>query len=195
MVMLKMRKILQLLLWLPLAACLAMPARAMEAVKPYQGPLKCAAAGRDDMWLDQRLGCLKPGSRFIVNAAGALGEAQDMAYVVNEALYDNNFYLINDRKVRYFQSFLCVRNHPRGVRPLLLSGDLANALELSNLDRKPSGVGPTSVNISGGDRVGGVATTCDPARHPLIVDYRSGKVESVNPLALQTLQVYELPYN
>ncbi|ATP29631.1 Tat pathway signal protein [Chromobacterium violaceum] len=190
-----MRKILQILLWLPLAACLATPARAAEGMRPYQGPLKCSASGMDDMWLDQRLGCLTPGSRFIVNAGGAEGETQDMAYVVNEAIYDNDFYLINNRKVRYFQSFLCVRNHPRGVRPLFLSGDLANALELSNQDRKPAGVGPTSVNISGGDRAGGVATACDPARHPLIVDYRSGKVESVNPLALQALHVYELPYN
>ncbi|WP_046155711.1 hypothetical protein [Chromobacterium vaccinii] len=190
-----MHKILQILSWLPLAACLGMPAFAAEAVRPYQGPLKCAASEMEDMWLDQRLGCLKSGSRFIVNAAGAEGAVQDMAYVVNEAIYDKDFYLINNRKVRYFQSFLCVRNHPQGVRSLFLSGDLANALELNNLGRKPAGIGPTSVNISGGDRAGGVATTCDPAKHPLIVDYSSGKVESVNPLALQTLHVYELPYN
>ncbi|OHX13301.1 hypothetical protein BI347_07110 [Chromobacterium sphagni] len=170
-------------------------AQAAEAVQPYRGALKCQARGMDDVWLDQRLACISPGQKFIVNAAGASGLPRDVAYVVNEAIYDKNFYLINDRKVRYYQSFLCVRNAPQGIRPLFLSGDLANALKLSNLDQKPDGVGPTSVNIAGGDRDGWEAMPCDPARHPLIVDYGTGMVVSVNPMALPGLKIYQLPYH
>ncbi|WP_434633936.1 hypothetical protein [Chromobacterium sp. CV08] len=190
-----MRKLLQeVLLCLALAASWIGAAGAAEAIRPYQGPLKCQAGSVDEVWIDQRLGCLQPGQAFIVNAVGAAGSAQDVAYVVNEAVYNPDFDLINERKVRYFQSFLCVRNAPRDIRPLFLSGDLATALKLSNVDRKPDGVGPTPVNLSGGDRAGWQPASCDPARHPLIVDYRSGRVESVNPLALRQLDIYELPY-
>ncbi len=168
-------------------------AHAAEPLQPYRGELKCQAREMDDIWLDQRLACVSPGQKFIVNAAGASGAARDVAFVVNEAIYDKNFYPIQDRKVRYYQSFLCVRNAPADIRPLFLSGDLANALKLSNLDQKPEGVGPTSVNIAGGDRDGWEATPCDPARHPLIVDYRTGAVVSVNPAALAGLRIYQLP--
>ena len=168
-------------------------AHAAEALQPYRGAPKCQALALDDVWLDQRLACVSPGQKFIVNSAGAGGTARDVAFVVNEAIYDKNFYPLQDRQVRYYQSFLCVRNAPTDIRTLFLSGDLANALKLSNLDQKPEGVGPTSVNIAGGDRDGWEAMPCDPARHPLIVDYRSGVVVSVNPAALSGLKVYQLP--
>ena len=152
----------------------------------------CPVAAQSDVWANVRLGCLQPGQNVISISANATGTPMDTAYIINEAAYDNSFTNINNGKNRYFQYFLCVRNAPSNISRLSLGTDLTVAIGLGNFGRAlPSGIATAAFTISGGDRPGFVAVTCDPAIHPVIVDYATGKVESVNAEALANLTIYD----
>jgi hypothetical protein len=163
----------------------------------------CPSASTDDVWIDRRLSCLTVGQKFVDAAAGYVttGLATgDRAFVVNQGAYDpafNNILGTASDYRRYWAYFLCVRNAPiipgGGGFNLGLATDMQIAMGLSYGSRLPSGVGASTVGQYGGDRTGFVDEPCDPAKHPVIVDYTTGKIVSVNPAALGVTVPYTLP--
>ena len=79
--------------------------------------------------------------------------------------------------------------------PLVLAGDLGNALGLTLLLTGrmfyPSGVAASSFTYGAIIDVHTLQTPCDPARHPVIADFATLRVESVNGGALAQLQIFD----
>ncbi|MGR2681576.1 hypothetical protein [Chromobacterium haemolyticum] len=115
-----------------------------------------------------------------------------MAYVINEKLVTTDWKVLNG-KARYYQHFLCIKNPPAGVSGWLVAGDIGQAMKTVGPISSVAGINFISTAVSGGDRNGWEVMACDPAKHPVIVDYNTGKIESVNPEALKAINVYELP--
>ncbi|OQS10099.1 hypothetical protein B0T37_10660 [Chromobacterium violaceum] len=172
-------------------AIAARAAFAVSAVPTYDGPLKCESKTVDDLWMDHRLGCLKVGQQFVISSASGAGQSvQGKAFTINQKLTTSDWVALNG-KVRYFQHFLCIRNMPSGVAGWQIAGDIGQATKSTGSIFKVPGIVHSSTAQSGGIEVG----PCDPAKHPVIVDYNTGKIESVNPEALKAINVYELPAN
>jgi hypothetical protein len=173
----------------------------VPAVLPKPGygpgnPSGCPHAQLADVWLNNRLGCLAAGQLFIDMAGSRDGTRADRAYVINQVALDENINDVLGGNVhRYFKYALCVRNAPANVLPVQLAGDLQTAVGFSLLQ---SGTTYLPAGVSGSTLgTGGVAdwvlqTPCDPAVHPVIVDYDTGRVESVNGAALATLEIFDL---
>jgi hypothetical protein len=170
-----------------------------------QGVAGCPASEPSDVWIDRRLGCLKAGDRFIDISGGyASSTKQDTAYVLNQLALDTNFDNVLGVKTperrRYWAHFLCVRNAPAvgggGGYTIGLGADAMVAMRLNAFSSSvPRGVASTTIGTYSGGAAGVQAMlpiTCNPAIHPLIVDYATGRVESVNPGALTAVQAYTL---
>lgn len=156
----------------------------------------CPVSTKSDVWANVRLGCLQVGQKVIDLSSGASGQVSDMAFIISEAAYDISFNNINNGKSRYFQYFLCVKNAPSSLSDtfyrLSLAGDLTGAMGLGNGGRAlPNGISTANFSISGGNRAGFITTTCNPSIHPVIIDYATGKVQSINAEALTSLTIYD----
>lgn len=163
----------------------------------------CPNAQTSDVWMDQRLGCLRAGQDFINLSAGHVGAntaTGDRAYVVNQGAYDKQFNNILGSSSgfrRYWAHFVCVRNAPlipggSGFN-IGLAADLQGAMRLDPFNASiPPGIGTTTFAQYGGDRSGWDNTACNSALHPVIVNYSTGKIESVNPAALGAVATYTL---
>lgn len=194
-------KILACLTPLALAAC----GGGDDGSKTSQaGGGNCPSAQTSDVWMDQRLGCLQAGQPFIDMSAGYVkaGTATgDRAYVLNQGVYDKQFNNIlgtaSDFR-RYWAHFVCVRNAPlipggSGFHTGL-AADLQTAMRLGPFSSDiPADVGATTLGQYGGNRSGWADTSCNAAIHPLIVNYTTGAVESINPAAVGATQTYTLP--
>lgn len=94
---------------------------------------------------------------------------------------------------RHYSRILCVRHAPSGLTDyrfrLSLATDLVVALRSSGA--LPNGY-YTFIGAAGGDRPGFVDETCDPAKHPIIIDYATGTIESINPEAMTAVAVYDM---
>ena len=162
----------------------------------------CPSAQQGDVWIDQRLGCMKAGTRFVDISSGSSSSTYaDTAYVLNQRALDGSFNNIlgTTGGTRYWSHFLCVRNAPTSASDgyrLSLGTDLMVAMGINNFSPLlPKGIGATTLGISSGGQPGvqGIVTeTCDPAKHPVIVNYTTGLVESVNPAALSVQVKYTL---
>jgi len=154
----------------------------------------CPHSVLGDVWLNNRLGCLSVGQRFIDLSSGATGTKADTAYVVAELVVDSSFSNVLGPSVRrFFRHFLCVRNTPSNLQRTFLATDLSIAIGTSNQSAlKPPGVGAVSLAIAAANEPSFVAMPCDPARHPVIVDYDTGRIESVNPATLAALTIYDM---
>lgn len=155
-------------------------------------PPGCPTAGPDDVWVDARLDCFTEGQTFIDISKDATGEPADTAYIIVEHALDDSFTNINDGKNRYFEYMLCVKGAPSGITTLSLASDFAVANGLGNFGwALPDGIATATMSISGNNNTGPyqVHTPCDPTQHPVIVDFASGKVESLNKDALANLKV------
>jgi len=153
----------------------------------------CPVAAQSDVWANVRMGCLQVGQQVISISANATGVSADTAFTIAEAAYDPSWTSINGGKERYFRHFLCVKNAPLNINHLSLSTDLTIAMGLGTNGRAlPNGIVfasfPGIVDILGNAVV---MTTCDAAIHPVIVNYLTGKIESVNPAALASLTIYD----
>jgi hypothetical protein len=175
----------------------------LEGGHPPQDAQACPTSTQSDVWLDKRLGCLSAGAQFTDLSAGyGGGDTQDTSYTVNELAQDTAFNdILDDGKTRYWANFLCVRHAPVQADSgfgLGLAGDLQIAMGISNFGKfKPQGIGAVSIGLSSGGEAGVTgrkAEPCDPARHPVIVDYATGRIESVNPGALAAMTVYDLAH-
>lgn len=154
----------------------------------------CPRATLDDVWINNRLGCLSAGQQFVDLSGRATGTKADIAYIVSQLVVDSAFYnVLGGNNRRYFSHFLCVRNVPSDVRRVSLAADLQIAIGVSNQSSlKPPGVGAVNLDISGGNQPSLLVTSCDPLRHPVIVNYDTGRIESVNPAALSALSIYSM---
>lgn len=155
-------------------------------------PPGCPTGGPDDVWANVRLDCFTEGQTFIDISADASGEPADTAYIVNEQAFDSSFTAINGGKKRYFEYILCVKGAPSGITTLSLASDFAVANGLGNFGwALPDGIATATTSISGNSKSGPymLKTECDPSVHPVIVDFASRKIESINKDALAELKV------
>jgi hypothetical protein len=154
----------------------------------------CPRTQLSEIWINNRLGCLTVGQRLIDIASSAPGVRADRAFVIRQLTLDSGFNnVLPGGKARYFRHFICVRNAPADLAPLNLATDLAVAIGTSNFSTtKPPQVSAVSLTVAGGNQPGWQSMPCDPAVHPVIVDYDTRLVQSLNPIALVTLQIYDL---
>lgn len=166
--------------------------------QPSESAQGCPKQQLSDAWVNNRLSCLRVGQRLIQGATTATGAIADRAFIVQQLTLDASFNnVLPGGASRHFQHFLCVRNAPTGLTDggnrLTLATDLAVAIGTSNFSStKPPQVSAISLGLAGGNRPGWVDMPCDPRVHPVIVDFNSRLVESLNPGALTALQVYDL---
>lgn len=158
-------------------------------------PSSCPSARLSDIWLNNRLDCLRAGQKFI-GTSGASGERADRAYIFGQQVLDPSFNNVLGANVsRYFKHVLCVRNAPANLAPVTLAGDLGTALGLTVLVTGnrylPSGVSGSTFQHGGIADTNTLQVACDATRHPVIVDYDSGRIQSVNPAALAQLQIFD----
>lgn len=156
-------------------------------------PSSCPHSTADDIWFHKRLSCLAAGQKFIKSAAVS-GDKADRAYVFGQqALNSQLNNVLGANKLRYFQHALCVRNAPANVAATSLADDLTVAMGLNTLASGsafyPPGVAGSTFSYGGVAGPNTVITPCDPAVHPVIVDYATGRIESVNTSALSRLVV------
>jgi hypothetical protein len=161
-------------------------------------PNNCPRSALSDAWINNRLGCLVVGQRLIDIAASAAGARTDLAFVVAQQTLDAGFNnALPNGATRYFRHFICVRQAPVGLTDggsrQSLATDLAVAIGTSNSSLlKPPQVSAITLTIAGGDGPAWVQMPCSPALHPVIVDFDTRLVHSLNPGALASLQVFDL---
>jgi hypothetical protein len=157
----------------------------------------CPKAVTADIWLDRRLECLTAGDVFIdISSFASTGAITDRAFVISEQVLDSSYSnLIAPGKSRYFKHFVCVKNAPLELTGtsgrLSLASDLNLQMGLGSPSQRPAGIGAASLGSSGGNQAGFVEMACDPARHPLIVDFATKKIVSVNQPAVAFLEIYD----
>lgn len=158
-------------------------------------PSTCPKSVVADIWINNRLGCLTAGQPFINAGASATGAKQDRAYIVGQQAADQNVNnLLTGNASRYFKYYLCIRNAPENLTGQEAASSLADALGIGSVLRTlyfPPGVTSSILRIGGGRETPVVAIACNPAQHPVIVDFNTGRVESVNASALASLQIYD----
>lgn len=162
----------------------------------------CPTAKPSDVWMDQRLGCMTVGTQiFLDNYRGYATSTTvfgDRSFPLGQIALDksfNNILSSASYPTRYWANFLCVKDGPRigngNGYSVGIAADVLVAMGLGAFSpRTPAGIGATTISLSGGGKAGSVDIACDPAIHPLIVDFNTGKIVSINPAALASLNVY-----
>jgi hypothetical protein len=93
---------------------------------------------------------------------------------------------------RHFKHFLCVQNTPANIDRQSLATDLLIAMGMSTYGSlKPPGISAVAMEIAGTKQSGFANIPCDSERHPLIVNYDTGRIESLNVKALSVLETYD----
>lgn len=159
-------------------------------------PAGCPHATQDDTWFNKRLGCLAAGQKFVLVSGGATGDAADRAYLVNQKVLDLSLVdVLGTDVARYFKYGICVRNAPANLSGTALANDLATAIGLnagvSARAFYPPSVSGSTMSLGGSADTPVIQTTCSVSLHPVIVNYQTGLVETVNPAALAALTVYD----
>lgn len=162
------------------------------------GPANAAACPRgqvSDVWISNRLACMGAGQQLINNAGGATGIRADRAYILAQTAQDAALSsVLGAGRSRWFKHLLCVRNVPEGVTTVLSANNVGVAIGLGSAVRQsylPAGVTGSASAIGGGREAAVEAMACSAARNPLIVNYETGRVESINRDALAALTVYD----
>lgn len=158
----------------------------------------------DDVWLNNRLSCLSVGQLLFKDGYYATYPIQtdttsDLAITINEQAYGSGFTNILGSNVsRYFKYFLCIKNAPEissNGGNWFRSGvpsDLSDAVGGGNFSTsRPPGIAAMYFGSTGGKELSSLRTTCDSSKHPLIVDYLTKKIVSINPVALQSMEIYD----
>lgn len=159
-------------------------------------PSACPKSSLADTWLDKRLPCLAAGQKFIRNSAGATGAVADRAYIFGQQVLDTNLInVLGPNKLRYFKYAVCVKGAPETVAPVALAVDLEVALGLNVLANGtgfyPPGVAGSTFQYGGIADANTLQMACNPALHPIIVNYAGGRIESVYAAALSAVQVFD----
>jgi VCBS repeat-containing protein len=163
----------------------------------------CPSSAINDAWLNNRLSCLTVGQVLLRNTYTTYPEATaitvDLAITINEKVYDNSFNnILGSDKKRIFSRFVCIKNAPNVSQyPNWVSQgipyDLSDAVGGGNFSNsKPPGVSGMYFGSTGnGNEDPAKVETCDATKHPLILDYKTKRIVSVNPAALENLSIYD----
>jgi hypothetical protein len=159
-------------------------------------PTGCPRAAVADIWFNNRVNCLVAGQKFLSSTTqAATGAKADVAYIFNQQVTDSQLNnVLPAAKRRYFKYALCLKNAPASILSVAVAGDLGTAIGLTVLATGstyyPSGVAGSIMDV-GGTADSKLQTPCDPAKHPVIVNFDSGLVESVNLGAVSGLTVFD----
>ncbi len=161
---------------------------------PSSLPPQCTSAAEADFWLDRRVACLKEGTSVIDIAKGATGEIADRSFVVWQAVYNNFNNVLGPNRGRFYDRILCVKNAPRSLTEsgnrLHLGADLVVALRAAGTF--PSNYLIQTLLYSGSSSFTAfVEEPCDPGKHPIIINYSTGKIETLTPASVSNVKVYE----
>ena len=163
----------------------------------------CPSSTINEAWLNNRLSCLTVGQVLLKNTYTtypvATGITVDLAITINEKVYDSSFNnILGSDKKRIFSRFVCIKNAPNVSQyPNWVSQgipfDLSDAVGGGNFSNsKPPGVSGMYFGSTGnGNEVPAMVETCDATKHPLILDYTTKRIVSINPVALQALNIYD----
>ena len=170
------------------------PAPSPITPPPGAGSGACPSVSLNDAWLDKRVGCLVVGQSVIDIAASATGTTSSYSFVVRQRVLDSSFTnVLGADRGRFFSRILCVRNAPSGLTDsfnrLSLATDLVVAIRAAG--SFPSGYS-TFMTIEGGNQAGFVQEECDPTRHPIIIDFSTRQIESINSAAIASVSIYDL---
>lgn len=159
-------------------------------------PSACPKSSLGDIWLDKRLPCLAAGQKLIRNSGGASGAAADRAYIFGQQVLDTSLTnVLGANKLRYFKYAVCVKGAPETLTPVALAVDLEVALGLNVLANGtgfyPPGVGGSTFQYGGIADANTLQVECNPATHPIIVSYASGRIEIINTTALAAVQIFD----
>jgi hypothetical protein len=168
-----------------------------EDPSPESGAQSCGASPQSQVWLNHRVGCVAAGDRAWDAGAGAYGSG-DSSYTIDEEALGSNGLNILDRNSatasRSFAGLVCLRHRaPTSSVPLAVGDGLVTTFKLGNPMFGANANWPTDVTIVTLDVRDGVATTCDAAVHPIIIDAQTGLVVSVNAAALSHVVVTDNP--
>ena len=155
---------------------------------------ECKSSQQSDVWINNRLGCAAVGQQYVAESKNATGTRVDRAFGVAQISYDDQGGALNSGKTRYFNYFVCVIGVPDQVVPADIAGDLQFLLALAYTSHYlPPGISLTALAVGGSGATGVpyVDQPCDPMRNPVIVDYASGLVQSINPSGLANLTIYD----
>jgi hypothetical protein len=161
--------------------------------RPTESSSKCPKAALSDVWLSSRLTCASTDQLLIRLSAGRNGTRSDTAYIVKQQAFDLGFRNVLGGEVgRHFKHLVCVRQAPADLDRLALATDLGQVLGTHNFSsRLPAGISTSTLTIAGTNQPGFTSMPCTAALHPLIVDYDTGRVVSINSGALAALSVYD----
>jgi VCBS repeat-containing protein len=166
-------------------------------------PIVCPSSNIKEAWLNNRLSCLTVGQVLLKNTyttyPDATGITVDLAITINEEVYDTSFSnILGIDKKRIFSRFVCIKNAPNVSQyPNWVSQgipkDLSDAVGGGNFSSsKPQGVSGMYFGSTGnGYEVPAIVDTCDVTKHPLILDYTTRSIVSINPDALKALHIYD----
>ena len=151
----------------------------------------------DDAWLDKRLGCLTEGADVIDISAGATGILSEYSFVVRQRVYDAGFQNVlaaGTNSGRYFSRVLCVRNAPSSLadsaKRISLATDLVVAVRAAG-QLPPGYMIFMDLVSSGNGEPGWVEERCDPATHPIIIDYATGKLVTLTATSIGAVQIFD----
>ena len=159
-----------------------------------QIPSNCPSTSLADAWLDKRISCLAVGQSIIDLSASASGDPTSYSFVIEQKTYDSGFNnVLGFEKGRFFSRIVCVKNAPSGLinsnNRLSLATDLVVAV-------RNSGTFPKGYSIfmsnNGGNQLGAVEEACNDSKHPIVINFTTKKIESINLNALAFVSIYDL---
>lgn len=156
----------------------------------------CPRSVQSDIWLNQRLGCLGAGQLVLNAALGATGAVADRAFIINQSALDLSLHNVLGVDVaRFFKYFVCVQRAPANIQGRAVAADLAVSVGLaqtvSGRTYYPASISGSTLDFGGSADVHMLQETCDQSKHAVVIDYATGRVNSLNPAALPALTVYE----
>lgn len=157
---------------------------------------KCPRAKVEDAWAFNRFECTSVGANAISLSKSGVASTDSYEYTLVERIHLNTG---PSTDLKYMAYFVCLKNSPSPTDQyfrIQFANDIESLFKLNNSSTAyiPAGVWTTTFLIQGetGKPQPWNKTTCDPAKHPLIIDFATGKVESINPNATLT-EVYDSP--
>lgn len=170
---------------------------------PEASKKTCKNDTLDDVWMNNRLGCVAINQKLLSNAITDGFDSDktlvDTAIMPSQGVYNAAFNnIIGTDGGRYFQRLICITNTPKdyfnfSAKRLTLATDLAVGFGLGNFV-KIKGVSTSPISVKGfyskADKatvLPAVEETCSAAKHPIIVDFQTGRITVINDDALSKL--------
>lgn len=154
-----------------------------------------------DVWLSSRLSCLNKSKKVILDNYET-GKVSDIAFTIGQKVLDKNFNnILGSNGFKAYKHLVCIKNVPKSTYSSDLSlhglsGDLTTAFAIGNF-AKIDGVSSTGVIIRGFYAKSINKTiqpyqkiSCNDKIHPVIIDYSTGYIVSINENAMNNVIEY-----